>query len=225
MSKASVLIEPRILFIPAINNYTRLFFKGNQITKSNLLIAVTGTPGSGKTSFAKELQRALPNSKVIEVNDVVDQYKLFSRIDKMGSKVVKLKELEKKVQQLIKDELKSSHLIIVGHLVCELKIKQDMTVVIRIGLNELINRLEVRKYEKEKIKENIVSESVDYCGTKAKDTCKETYEVETDSDKAEIIEYIVSKASGKPSKEPDKKEINKIDEILDLVANGNKYSL
>lgn len=190
-----------------------------------MIIAITGTPATGKSSFAKQLVDALKNSKIIEINDIVDQYKLFSKIDRMGSKVVKLTELEKKMQEIISEQPKEQNLIIVGHLVPELKLNQDVTVTLRLSLKELIKRLEARNYEKEKIKDNIVSESVDYCGSKAKEMCKETYEIETDAEKKEIIEYIKSKASGTPHKAPAMREISRFDELLDLVTNDNRYGL
>ena len=152
-------------------------------------------------------------------------HNLFSRIDEMGSKVVKLKELEKKTNEGLKEQVSESHLILVGHLVVELKLKPDITVALRLKLNELIKRLEQRGYPKEKIKENIVSESIDYCGIKAKEMCKETYEVETDQEKREMIDYIVSVASGAPRKPPEVKEISRFDELLELVTSGNHYSL
>lgn len=179
----------------------------------------------GKSTFAKQLAEKLPNSKIIELNDLVDQYKLFSKIDKMGSKVVKLKELEKKMQEITAEEPKESNLIVVGHLLPEIKLKQDLTIVLRLSLKELIKRLEERNYEKEKIKENIVSESVDYCGTKAKETGNKTYEIETDAEKKEMIDYIVSKAAGNPNKEPEMKDISRFDELLELVTTDNKYGL
>lgn len=155
----------------------------------------------------------------------MDQYKFYSRIDKMGSKVVELEPLEKKVKEIISEEQKNSNLIIVGHLAPEIKFKQDLVVVLRTTLKELIKRLEARKYEKDKIKENLVSESVDYCGTKAKEICKKTYEIETDQEKKEMIDYIVSVAKGKPSNEPEIKEISRFDELLELVTTDNKYGL
>ena len=199
--------------------------KGNEITGKNLIIAVTGTPASGKSTFSEELAKTLAGSEIIELNDIVDRHKLFSRIDEMGSKVVKLKELDKKLNSIINKRQIDRHLIIVGHLVPEINFNKDITVVLRVGLNELIRRLEKRGYLDAKIKENIISESIDYCGIKAKETCKETYEIESDSEKEKIIEYIVSIASGNRIKPPGSSEISKLDELLGLVANGNKYSL
>src|SRR5260370_42639039 len=107
----------------------------------------------------------------------------------------------------------------------ELKIKSDITVVLRINLNELIERLEERNYQKEKVKENIISESTDYCGIKAEESSKAVYEIEEEKDKDEMVKYIASIISGKPKKKPQKKEINKFDEMFELITTGNKYSL
>jgi adenylate kinase len=190
-----------------------------------LIVSVTGTPAVGKSSFAKKLSEALPNSKMIEINDVVEEHKLFSRIDEIGSKVVKMKELESEIQTLIEKEEKKSNLILVGHLIPDLNLKQDLVVVLRLNLNTLIERLEARDYPKEKVKENLVSESVDYCGVKAKEKCPQTYEIETDAEKEEMIDYIVSIPSGSPKKAPEMKEISKFDELLELVTSDNKYGL
>ncbi len=193
------------------------------MAKDKLLIAVTGTPGAGKTMFAETLSKAITGSKLIELNDIVEEYKLFSRIDSMGSKVVKLKELEKRAKALIETE--KSTVILVGHLAPEIDVGQEITIVVRISLKELIRRLEARKYQFEKVRENIVSETIDYCGVKSREKGFETYEVESDSDKEEITEYIKDRLSGKKHTPPDKREISRFEELLELVTNDNKYGL
>lgn len=188
-----------------------------------LIIAITGTPAVGKTTFAKELSGSIPDPRLIEINDVVEQYKLFSSIDKMGSKIVKLKQLENKIQEIVSENRKTSNILIVGHLVPELELKQDMTIVLRASLKELIKREEERGYPKEKIKENIVSESIDYFGVKSRELTPETYEIETKEQKSEIIDYIKSILAGKSIKQPDKEEISKLNELLELIMEGNTY--
>ena len=195
------------------------------MANKNLIIAVTGTPGSGKSTFAKELADSLENSELVEINDIVDKYKLFSSIDKLESKIVKLDALQTKMDEIIKDDLKRSNLIIVGHLVAEIKLEQDITIVIRVGLKELVKRLEARNYQKEKIRENIVSESVDYCGIKSRENCKETYEIETKEQKKEMVDYVKGVISGKKAKMPNTEEISKFKELLELIMDGNKYGL
>lgn len=125
--------------------------------------------------------------------------------------------------QKSKDEGES--IILVGHLIPDLAITPDLVVVIRISLAELIKRLEERKYPKDKIRENIVSESVDYCGARSNDRWETVYEIETDGEKKEMISYISDIINGSNSTPPKKREIDKLEEILDLVYEGNKYSL
>jgi broad-specificity NMP kinase len=195
------------------------------MTGHNLIIAVTGTPASGKSTFAKELSAEITNSKVIELNDVVDRFKLFSSIDKLGSKIVKIRELNTKMAEIIKVDRKDSHLIIVGHLVPELELGQDITVVLRVSLRDLIKRLEARHYQKEKIGENIISESIDYCGAKSREQCRETYEAENEKQKKEILKYIKERSKGREVDRPEVREISKLDELLELVTDDNKYGL
>jgi len=186
---------------------------------------VTGTPGVGKSTFAKKLSDTLPNSSLVELNDIVEEYKLYSKIDEMGSKVVKLGQLEEKVKEIIKEQGSASNMIIVGHLVPEINVKYDMIIVLRIGLKKLVERLEARGYQKEKTRENIVSESIDYCGIKSMEHCEETYEVETESEQKEVMDYIMDRTEGKQGKPPEIREISKFKELMELIADGNKYSL
>lgn len=146
-------------------------------------------------------------------------------MDRLGSKVVKLKELESKLTEMIKEQSKEYNTIIVGHLVPELSLGEDVVVVLRVGLRELIKRLKERSYEKEKVRENLVSESVDYCGLKSKDICDEVYEIETEAEKGEMIEYLSKRASGKPSRKPKSVEISRLDELMSIVTEGNEYGL
>ena len=100
-----------------------------------------------------------------------------------------------------------------------------MIVVIRAHLKELIERMEARGYQEGKIRENLVSESVDYCGVKSMEMCDETYEICTDAEKAGMISYIISVPSGRKAPKPDKKEISMLDELLELATGYNKYGL
>ena len=188
-----------------------------------MMIGVTGTPAAGKSTFAKEILEELPDSEMIELNDVVKRFKLFSSTDRMGSRIVKLGELEAKMKEILKTDGKKKNIIVVGHLVPEIRLKYDIIVVVRANLKELIKRMEGRKYQKEKIRENIVSESIDYCGVKSGEICTETYEVEGEKEKREILKYIKERDSGKSACRPESKEISKMDELLELVTDGNKY--
>ncbi len=191
---------------------------------NGMVIGVTGTPAAGKSDFAKKLGEALPSSMVVELNGIVEAQGIYSSIDDDGSKVVVLDALEKAIEKAISDS-NGKNLIITGHLAQEIVIKYDMIVVIRAHLKDLIERMEARGYPEGKIRENLVSESVDYCGVKSMEMCDETYEVCTDAEKAGMISYIISIASGKQAPKPDKNEISRLDELLELATGKNKYGL
>jgi adenylate kinase len=191
----------------------------------NMVIGVTGTPATGKSTFGHMLAGELPNSKILELNDLVEQYGLFSGIDKLGSKIVKIKRLEEKTNELIREFRKDSNIIIVGHLVPELKVNPDIVIVLRIKLKELIKRLERRNYQNEKIRENLVSESINYCGERSREICREVYEVEGEKEEEEILRYIKERYNNKKTTRPEQREISKLDELLEIVTEGNRYGL
>ena len=77
----------------------------------------------------------------------------------------------------------------------------------------------------DKLRENLVSESIDYCGVQAAERSKETYEIETESDKKTLSNYIKERLSGQTPEKPKLPDINKLEEMLELVYEGNTYGL
>ena len=186
-------------------------------------MAVTGTPGAGKSTFAKELCKRLGNASIIEINDVAKAGKHFSSIDKSGAMVVKPIELSNAINAEINKRLKRESVIVVGHLVPELDISPDVVVVIKVKLKELIKRLEARKYTKDKIRENVVSEAIDYCGTTSAERWHNTFEVNSEEQDLEVTNYIIALAGGEKPPLPKVVSSQRLDELLELVDDGNKY--
>ena len=121
-------------------------------------IVVSGTPGTGKTKFAKKL------AKEFKFNYL--DIKLFSRKNKIYDKIEKncLVIDEKKLVKELK-KLKGNY-IIDGHLSHYLK--ANYCFICKCGLKVLKKRLEKRKYSKQKIKDNLDAEIFDVCFTDAK---------------------------------------------------------
>ena len=191
---------------------------------NRLIIAVTGTPGTGKTVLAKRLHKRLSGSSVVEINDIVNRYRLYSKKDKFGTKIVNLGNLNKKLNAELRKN-KNRIIIVAGHLAPELSFRCNLAIVTRCGLVELARRLEKRKYKREKAAENIVAEAVNYCGAKIRKRCKSTFEVETAEEKSRIINYIASLSKDMHAKKPKSREINKIADLETLVRDGNRYGL
>ncbi len=113
--------------------------------------------------------------------------------------------------------------MVVGHLLQELLINLDMVIVIRSRLKELIARLESRGYNKEKIRENIVSEAIDYCFVGAKERWEQTYSVMDEQEKEYVISYIKSVANKNPIAKPNSTEHGRLDELVELANEDKSY--
>lgn len=188
-----------------------------------LVISVGGVAGSGKSYFARMLKRRIPNSKVIEINRVAKQYSLYSRVDRYGTKIVRLRELGK----IINDKIKAMRgvVIVVGHLAVELPINADIVVIVRADLREIESRLKRRGYPKGKISENIVSEAVGYSSDKAFSKYKEVFEVMTEKEKRSLISYIANLYNGVSSKRPKLKRVDMLMDMMKFIKDGNRYGL
>jgi broad-specificity NMP kinase len=189
-----------------------------------LVVAITGTPGTGKSTFAKRLAKELDDCEVIEINDVVERNVLYSGKDQFGSKIVDITKLNR----ALKAEIKKSDaavVLVVGHLVPDLDLRQDVTIVLRAKLKTLIGRFEKRDYPEGKIRENLVVEATDYCGIVSRERCASTYEAETTADKDRVMAYVLDISKHVGAREPVKKAIEKMDELLELIEAGNRFGL
>jgi len=132
----------------------------------NKAIIVTGTPGTGKSTFSKKLAKE-ENLIYLDVNKVID--KLDFKFDKKRDcKIVDIKKLNKEIIKLIKDSEKT--LVIDSHLSHYIQNKYiKKCFVCKCDIKILRNRLKKRKYSKDKIEENIEAEIMDVCLNEAKE--------------------------------------------------------
>ncbi|MFH0971096.1 MAG: adenylate kinase family protein [Candidatus Micrarchaeota archaeon] len=120
-------------------------------------IAITGTPGTGKTSISKEIAEEL-NCDVVHVNELVKKKKLYSKIEKKEH-IADFRKLRKELVKL----MKATSIIVESHLLSDLKLPADLVIVMRCNPEELEKRLDRRKYPKTKINDNVLCEMLDYC--------------------------------------------------------------
>ena len=189
-----------------------------------LVVAITGTPGTGKSTFAKRFSNRLDSCRIIEINGVVERNALYSGKDQFGSKIVDIARLNRALKAEIK-KADASVVLVVGHLVPDLDLRQDVTIVLRAKLKTLIRRFEKRDYPEGKIRENLVAEATDYCGIVSRERCAGTYDAETAADRGKVMAYILNLSKHVDAREPAKKAIEKMDELLKLIEAGNRFGL
>ncbi len=152
-------------------------------------IAITGTPGTGKTEVAKELERR--GYEVLYLNSIVDDF-VIGYDEKRNSKIVD----ENKMNDYIKEIKENGLLFIEGHLSHLMDV--DAVFVLRCHPDKLISRLEKREWKKEKIMENAEAEALDIILDRTLQKHKMVWEIDTTDEKADkiadrIIEIIEKK--------------------------------
>ncbi|HLC82041.1 MAG TPA: AAA family ATPase [Candidatus Nanoarchaeia archaeon] len=133
------------------------------------VIAITGTPGTGKSSLAKRLLKKLKPKGKLKRLDLHGYYKTISAgyDHKKQSYVVDLN----KFKALIKDKAKLNEIIIdshLSHLLPKAKVKLCIVLVCS-NLKLLERRLKKRNYSPEKIRENLDAEIFQVCLQEARE--------------------------------------------------------
>ncbi len=121
-----------------------------------MIITISGSPGTGKTSVAMELQK-LTGFRAIFLKSLVKSGKISSGWDrKRKVRIVDEKTLERDVKKLLEPGMSY---IIEGSLAHF--IGSDICVVLRTDPNVLLKRLKKRGWSVKKIMENVMAEMLD----------------------------------------------------------------
>ncbi len=140
------------------------------------VIVITGTPASGKSTLARRLAKKLGNSELIEANEIVKNLHLYRKKSAEGEIIADMKGLRNELERRIRIS-KAEFVIIEGHLLCDIKIRGAIAIVIREHLKTLLDRMRKRGYSAKKTEGNIVSEAIDYCGVNSLANYKSVNEV------------------------------------------------
>lgn len=151
-------------------------------------IAISGTPGTGKTSVTKLLEKKHP---IIHLNEYVKENELTRGYDKERKSYHV--DLEAVDEELPKEAIIESHF---SHL-----LEVDRIIVLRCHPNELEKRLSGR--DEDEIKENLEAEAIDKILIESLDRLNDVHEIDTTNrSKKEVAKLIDRIIKGNIKKEP-----------------------
>ncbi len=149
-------------------------------------IAITGTPGTGKTEISKKLAKKT-GYKLMELNKIIRKEKLYDSYDrKRKSYVVDTKKLNRYFKKV-----KDGDLIIDSHLSHFLR-NIDMVIVLRCNPGVLRKRLEKKRWGKAKIEENMEAELISVISWEARQRHKKVFDVDTGKATVKDIQRIIN---------------------------------
>ena len=121
------------------------------------LFFLSGTPGTGKTTAAKQLENH--NFFIISLGDFVIQYNLYYGEDKKrDTKIIDEEKINTFFSKYLVDINISKPIIIEAHYADIIEIPCDLAIILQCHPQILEKRLQSRNYSVEKIRENVQAE-------------------------------------------------------------------
>ena len=173
-----------------------------------MIIALTGTPGIGKTTIANILKKK--GYEVVGITKISLEKNYFIGFDKSrNSKIVDIEKLNKYIDKNYKND---NIVIIEGHLSHLIKCVNKV-IILRCKPDELEKRLLKKGWKKEKIKENIEAEILDVILCEAVEffSKKDIFEINTTKKSVICIANIINEIIEKGFKNMKKYNIGNID--------------
>lgn len=154
-----------------------------------MLVAITGTPGTGKASASAVLARR--GYTVVNLDEVARKEGLIvGRDEARGSDEVDVDELRNRIQVPAKIAFLESHY---SH-----RMDVNVAVVLRCKPSVLRARLEARGWPPEKVRENVEAEAIDVILQEAVERLPFVFEVDTTHGTAdETAEAVLAILQGK----------------------------
>mgnify|MGYP006284893721 FL=1 len=151
---------------------------------SSVKIALTGTPGTGKTTIAEKL--ADEDFEVLDLTAFFDEKDIGEQVN--GEREIRIEQMTEELQ---KQDFKEDT-VIEGHLSHHFQV--DLCLVLRCRPDVLEERLSGREYSDRKIEENIEAEKLDIILSEAVQNQETVVEVDTtEKSVEETVEGILEK--------------------------------
>ncbi|SDA53640.1 adenylate kinase family protein [Methanobrevibacter millerae] len=157
-----------------------------------MIIFISGTPCSGKTTISEALSSTL-NYDLIKINDLAIENDLVLGIDdEKGYKIIDIDALDDLLLEVISDDL-----IVEGHL-SHLCHGADKMIILRCRPEILEKRLALREYSEAKIRENLEAEALGVCSAESLDIYEDkVYELDvSDLSVGEAVSAITDVING-----------------------------
>jgi adenylate kinase len=139
-------------------------------------VAVTGTPGTGKSAVTTVLRGQ--GYSVVRLHELATQIKCFDGIDKKrNTKLVDIPKLNSYIKKtFVSDEL----VFFEGHIAHLLK-AMEKVIILRCHPQILRKRLASKKWNKQKVQENIDAETIDVilCEAVKRQSMENIFEIDT----------------------------------------------
>jgi adenylate kinase len=150
------------------------------------VIIVSGTPGTGKTVFAKTLADEI-GAHYVSLANYATEHRLYSGVDRRReTRIIDVRKARAKIRKLV--DSASFPLIIDTHhpegIVPNNAVR--MVFVLRCDPSILAQRLRKRKWSREKITENVMSEILDYCFINARSYYANRRVIQLDTSRASV---------------------------------------
>ena len=149
-----------------------------------MIIGITGTPGTGKTSVCLSVQ--VP---CLDLNSVIETEGLYTGVDPdRGTLIADLDRLGDYVRR--KEVTAGGRVLVIeGHLAHFLR--PDVAIVLRAHPSALAARLRRKGFSAPKIQENLEAEVLDLILAEAVELCETVYEVDTSGQSVEEVASMV----------------------------------
>ncbi|MGC8947850.1 MAG: AAA family ATPase [Thermoprotei archaeon] len=158
-------------------------------------ILITGTPGTGKTTFSLYFSETY-DYYYINVNDLAKKHNLFLEYDNSrNSYIIDIEKVKYKIRNLLKGK---NNAIIDTHIVDIVPKNIDLVIVFRLNPIKLLNILKLREYSEKKIAENVEAELLGICASDAyRRFHDKVFELDVTDKKFNEIEQFIISASKK----------------------------